>query len=114
MLSLVSERRTLDFRLDGSVVSLPVELDLDELRAMNDVYAKTPGLTVGDDGDVSTDGMTPADAMYTSQAMLEWFCSFACRHVPALEGLSADAMSEIKGAWDEERKASGAPTEGER
>lgn len=104
MLELTTERRTLEFTLDGKECSLPLELGLDETRSMGEAYAKAKaeGEGEGDEG-----------KFRGGVAMVEWFLTFAERYAPGAKGLSFDSASELMTAWQQARSEQAGASEGE-
>lgn len=100
MLKLTTNRRTLDFEIDGKPCSIPAELDMAETKAMGDAYVKA-----GEE-----DGASEFDK---GVVMIEWFVSFASKHVPEVSGLSFEALSTLMKAWNEARSSAAGATEGE-
>lgn len=104
MLELTTERKALEFKLDGKECSLPLELGLDETRSMGEAFAKAKaeGEDEGDEG-----------KFRGGVAMAEWFVDFAERYAPGAKGLSFEAASALMSAWQEARSEGTGVSEGE-
>lgn len=104
MLELTTERKALEFKLDGEECSLPLELGLDETRSMGEAFAKAKAEAEGEGDEGKFRG---------GVAMAEWFVDFAERYVPGAKGLSFEAASALMSAWQEARSEGTGVSEGE-
>lgn len=108
MISVSTKPRSFSFEVDGEVVSVPLELTVDEYRAMG----KASTGTRSSKELMDSDSMSGSDAVDVSIAVYQWFGGFLEAHgTPA--GLPIDAIGELYSAWTEERSMSGEPAEGE-
>lgn len=104
MLELTTERKALEFKLDGKECSLPLELGLDETRSMGEAFAKAKA---------EGDGNGDEGKFRGGVAMAEWFVAFAERYAPGAKGLSFEAASALMNAWQEARSEGTGVSEGE-
>ncbi|WP_154540119.1 hypothetical protein [Parafannyhessea umbonata] len=106
MLELTTERKALEFKLDGKECSLPLELGLDETRSMGEAFAKAKS-------EAEVDGAGDEGKFRGGVAMAEWFVAFAERYAPGAKGLSFEAASALMNAWQEARSEGTGVSEGE-
>lgn len=106
MLELTTERKALEFKLDGKECSLPLELGLDETRSMGEAFAKAKAKAEGE-------GEGDEGKFRGGVAMAEWFVDFAERYAPGAKGLSFEAASALMNAWQEARSEGTGVSEGE-
>ncbi|MDD5799049.1 MAG: hypothetical protein PUD09_00140 [Coriobacteriales bacterium] len=106
MLSLSTERKALEFNLDGNRCSIPIELSLDETRSMGEAYASASAENrAGEDA-------TMGD-LNSGLAMIRWFSDYASRYVPEAGKLPFEALSKLLKAWQQARQDAAGATEGE-
>ena len=102
MLNLTTERKALDFTLDGKDCSLPLELGLDETRSMGEAYARA-----------KADGESEGGQFRGGVDMVEWFAGFAEGYAPGAKELSFEAVSRLMEAWQGARSEETGAPEGE-
>lgn len=106
MLSLSTERKTLEFKLDGEDRSIPIELSVEETRSMGEAYAAASAEKRAGKDETMGD-------LNSGIAMIKWFADFAGHYVPEVGKLPFEALSELLHAWQQARKDAAGATEGE-